>query len=323
MRATRATAAAIAATALLSACGPESHLKLDLRTVAVTVPRIVAPAVALVPPSVPPPVALPPVPPLGSQLPTTVPASVPAPSATVPCPKAPSLAVPKHPATTIVDASPATQTFEQRASGDYQAASGKGAFTGTVQVTITDLPDTTTGSGQQVKSWRVQQVDPVTKTRSVEVYQLLLPSSAAGATAPGVYLVGLAWSDPVRGALTFQPSGNGLYVLPSPVQVATNDAQYAGIATDPDTLTTLQLVRNVRGRKRVDVCGQLVDTWTVEMSGTLTSPSAQWQVTWDQQIATAYGAADVDELLDLTDAKNSGLSWSRRLISTTVPRETR
>jgi len=322
MRLIRTTAVAIAATALLSACGPESHLKLDLRTVAVTVPRIVTPAIQLLPPSAPPPVALPPVPSVVSQLPPSAPPTSPTTSLTsTPCPPASQLAVPT-PASLTVDTAPATQTFLQRASGDFQSAAGKGSFAGTVHVTVTDLPQTKTGSGQRVKPWSVQQFDPMTKTRSVEVYQLLMPSSAAGASPPGVYLVGLAWSDPVRGSLTFQPSGNGLYVLPPPVQVASNDAQYVGIATDPNTLTTLALSRNVRGRKRIDVCGQLVDTWTVEMSGTLTSPSAQWKLTWNQQIATAYGAADVDELLDMGDS-TGGVTWVRRLVSTSAPKETR
>jgi len=320
MRRTRATAVAIAVTALLSACGPESQLRLDLRTVSVTVPRVIAPALALVPPSAPPAVALPPVPSVASQLPPSTP--LPAQPGPVACPPPNQLAVPKYAASTVVDQAPATQTFLQRTSGDFSSASGKGSFSGLVHVTVTDLPDTTSGSGQKVKSWRVQQIDPATKSRSVEDYELLLPSSAAGASPPGVYLVGLAWSDPVRGDFTFQPVGNGIYVLPTPVQVATNDAQYAGIATDPHALTTLQLVRNVRGRKRITVCDQLVDTWTVEMSGTVTSPSAQWKVTWNQQIATAYGAADVDELLEMSDVSGN-FTWARRLVNTAVPKETR
>ena len=319
MRPTRAVALALAAVGALSACGPASHLRMNLRTVSVTVPRVVAPAVQLVPPSAPPPLALPPIGPVINQLPppTTVTPAV----TTNTCPTAPSLATPAHPASVTVDNAPTTQSFLQRATGSFAKGATKGTFTGDVQVTVTDLPPTTSSNGQQVKGWRVQQFDPVTKTRAVEVYQLVLPSSAAGASDPGVYLVGLAWSDPVRGDVTFQPVGNGLYVLPTPVQVASNDAQYAGIATDPNTLTTLQLVRNVRGRHRVDVCGQLVDTWTVQMSGTLTTQSAQWTVTWNQQIATAYGAVDVDELLGFQDPKG-GLSWSRRLISRTVPKET-
>ena len=323
MRPTRALARALTATVLLTACGPQSHLRFNLRTVGVTVPRIIAPAVQLVAPSAPPPVALPPVAPVIDQLPARPPSAVtPIAAPKNPCPPAPALAVPKHAATETIDNAPPTQAFGQRASGDFASPAAKGSLAGTVQVTVTDLPDSTTSTGQSVKAWRVQQVDPATKTRAVEIYQLVLPSAAPGAMDAGIYLVGVGWDDPVRGTVTFQPTGNGLFVLPSPVQVAQNDAQYAGIATDPDTLTTLELVRNVRARKRIDVCGQLVDTWTVEMTGTLTTPTAQWNVTWNQQIATAYSGVDVDELLGLQDVKG-GLSWTRRLVSTTVPEEVR
>ena len=320
MRPTRAIAAALAVTALLSACGPPSHLRLNLRTVSVTVPRVVAPAVQLVPPSLPPAVALPPIPPIANQLPV----GPPPPSLPLkpnPCPTASSSAVPAHAAPVVVDTAPVGQSFAQRATGNFTSGSNKGSLAGSVQVTVTALPDSKAVNGQQVKVWRVQQWDPVRKARAVEVYQLVLPSSAPGAADPGVYLVGLAWSDPVRGTVNFQPVGNGLEVLPSPVQVASNDEQYASIATDPNTLTTLQLVRNVRGRHRVDVCGQLVDTWTVQMTGTLTTPTAQWQLTWNQQLATAYGAVDVEELLQLSDVSGNG--WSRHLVSTTVPKEVR
>ena len=208
----------------------------------------------------------------------------------------------------------------QRSTGDATTSAGKTSLAGAVQVRIADLPDSTASNGQQVKAWRVEQWDPVHKIVVIEAYELVLPSSAPGAADPGVYLVGLGWSDPVRGRVTFRPVGNGLEVLPSPVQIASNPAQYASIATDPNTLTTLQLVRNVLGRHRVDVCGQLVDTWTVQMSGTLTTPDAQWQVTWNQQIATAYGAVDVEEQLGLQDTAH-GVTWSRHLVSTTVPKE--
>jgi hypothetical protein len=308
----------LAATALLSACGPASHLRLNLRTVSVTVPRVVAPAVALVPPSLPPAVALPPIPPIANQLPVAPP---PAPPAN-PCPTASQLATPAHAASVVVDKPPFSQVFEQRSTGDVTTSTGKTSLAGTVQVRIADLPDSTASNGQQVKAWGIVQWDPVRKTRAIEVYQLVLPSSAPGAVDPGVYLVGLGWSDPVRGKVTFQPVGNGLQVLPSPVAIASTPAQYASIATDPNTLTTLQLVRNVVGRHRVDVCGQLVDTWTVQMTGTLTTPDAQWQVTWNQQIATAYGAVDVEEQLALQDTAH-GVTWTRHLVNTTVPKEAR
>ena len=319
MRPTRAVATAVAATALLSACGPASSLRLQLRTVSVTVPRVVAPAVQLVPPSLPPSVALPPIPPIDTQ-PPFVP--TPPPPAANPCPTASQLATPAHAAAVVVDKAPFSQVFEQRAIGDATTSAGKTPLNGTVQVKIADLPDTTASNGQQVKAWRVQQYDPVHKIIVIEAYQLVLPSSAPGAVDPGVYLVGFGWSDPIRGRMTFRPAGNGLQVLPSPVAVASTPAQYASIATDPNTLTTLQLVRNVTGRHRVDVCGQLVDTWTVQMSGVLTTPTAQWQVTWNQQLATAYGAVDVEEQLGLQNTA-AGVSWSQHLVNTSVPKEPR
>ena len=319
----RVLIAAAAGAALLAGCGPAPQLKLGLRTVSVTVPRVITPVLQMLPPSAPVAAPLPPITPVLNQLPPAEP--LPAPSAQPAgtpkpsCPQAPPLAVPARPASETVNAPPVNQQFLQRGAGSYTTATRKGTLDATIQVTITDAPSTVTSTGQKVEGWRVQQYDPRTKTRSVEVYQLLLPSTSPLATSPGVYLVGLAWSDPIRGTLSFQPSGNGLYVLPTPVQVASNAAQYAGIATDPNSLTTLQLTRNVHARKRIDACGQLVDTWTVAMTGVLTSPQAQWNVTWNQQIATAYGAVDVDELFALATA-DGVTSWTRRLLSTTVPK---
>jgi hypothetical protein len=319
MRPFRSVATALAAAALLSGCGPESNLRLNLRTVAITVPRAIAPAVELVPPSASPAVALPRVARVVDQLPAD---AAPIATADEPCPTAPALAVPQLAASLTVDDAPAAQAFVQRADGEFATTDATGSLDGEVQVTITRLSDTTASTGQTVKSWRVQQLDPGTDTRVVEVYQLVQPSNAPNAIASGVYLMGLAWSDPVRGELAFEPAGNGLFVLPSPVQVAQNDAQYAGIATDPDTLTTMQLTRNVRGRERIDVCGELVDTWTVEMSGLLTTPSAQWNLTWKKHFATAYGAVDVDEVFTVEDV-TGGVSWSRHIVSTSVPKEIR
>ena len=314
------------AAALLTACGPEPRLRLSMRTVAVTVPRLVAPAAELVAPSAPPLAPLPAVPPIVTQLPPLTPTVESAPVVvTEPvddCPAAPTFAVPEASASETVNQPPADQTLLQRSTGKFTAGTTEGTLDDQVQVTITRLPATTTVTGQEVRPWRVQQIDTLTQARSVAVYQLLLPSSTPGASSPGVYLVGLAWSDHVRGALTFQPSGNGLFVLPSPVAVSQNDAQYVGIATDPNTLTTLSLTRNVRARKRVDACGQLIDTWTVEMTGTIVAPGAQWDVTWNQQFATAYGAVVVEDVLGLVDPKG-GPSWMRRLVSTTVPEEAR
>ena len=194
-------------------------------------------------------------------------------------------------------------------------------MSGTVAVKVVRLPSSSTTAGQRVDSWRVER--RADTSTSVEVYDLVHSSAAENAIAAGIYLVGLAWDDPVRGKVSFRPVGNGLFILPDPVEIAQQpvegvSAQDAGAATDPQSLTTLALARSVLGRQRIDVCGKLVDTYTVDMTGTLVTRDALWQVAWTQQLATAYGGIDVASTLTMS-SQVSGLSWRRTLRSTTVP----
>ena len=311
----------LAVAVLLTGCGPETELELDLRAVPVLVPRIVTPAVVIVPQApAPPPVALPPLPPVVTFLPPVVPPAVippPPPLPVDPCPTAGDFDVPDVPESLTVDAPPVAGTATYAASGTASSTAGQVSLAGPLTVTTSALPASTTSSGQRVDAWKVERTTAT--STSVELYQLVHPSAEPGATASGVYLVGMAWTDPVRGDLAFQPAGLPLHVLPNPVQLAASGGvQYVGSATDPDTLTTLSLTRNVTGRKRVDVCGELVETFTVELAGTLTSPGSQRQVTWTQQLATAYGAADVEETLTLTEP-TGGFTWTRTLKATEVP----
>lgn len=318
--------AAAAVVLLASGCGPAKHLTLDLRSVEVNVPRLVTPAVQLVPPpSAPPPAALPPIPHLDRL--TSPPAPSPAVSSSPPpvptdaCPQAGPFAVPAVPASPVVPAPPVDATSTQLSTGSYTGASAapaSGSLAGTVRMTVTRLPSQVSSVGQRIDSWRVVRRGPGKDASSVEVYRLLHPSSSPLATAPGIYLVALAWDDPARGKVTFRASGDGLEILPQPAQPATNNLQYIGTDTDAATLTTLTLNRNVRSHKRVDACGTLIDTITVEMSGTLTTPDMQRQVSWTQQLATSYGAVDVAETLTLTSL-GTGYTWTRSLRSTTLP----
>jgi hypothetical protein len=292
-----------------------------MRSVNVTVHRVVLPAVTIVPAATTPvPAPLPPLPPLAPYLQPPV-SRPPVASKPVACPKAGPFAVPDQPATPIVGSYPASASYVQRAQGSAGRAGALTSLAGTVAVKVVRLAASTTSAGQAVDSWRVERRSG--SSTSVEVYDLVHSSAADAAIAPGIYLVGLAWDDPVRGTVTFRPAGNGLFVLPDPVEIAQQPvkgvaAQYAGAATDPQTLTTLSVARNVLGRQRIDVCGKLVDTYTVEMSGVLVTRDAQWQVAWTQQLATAYGGIDVASTLALSSPA-SGLSWTRTLRSTTVP----
>jgi len=307
---------------LATACGPTSDLKLHLRAQGVTLKRIVTPAVELVPPApVPPPLSLPPIPRI-----TTPPPAPPITLSTPPsvpelCPPAGPFDVPAMPATQLVAAPPVNATSTQMSTGSFAGAAGtpsSGSLAGVVQMTTERLPSTTSSVGQQVDAWRVIRRGPAPGVSSVEVYRLVHPSSSPAATTAGIYLVGLQWKDPARGDVNFQASGNGLQIMPIPAQPSTNDIQYVGADTDANTLTTLELTRNVRQHKRVDACGKLIDTITIEMSGTLTTRDFQRQLTWNQQVATSYGAVDVQDTLTLTSV-DAGSTWTRALRSTTVP----
>lgn len=327
MTVTRRSLALASAVLVLSGCGPHKSLDLDIRLVSITVPRLITPAVSLVPPAaVPPPVSLPPAPPLVPFLPPPPAPATQAPVTAAPppapaCPTAASFAVPERAAPLSLPGVPVPGVSVQARTGAFAGAPlspSSGGLAGPLTTTIAMLPTTTSSAGQQVEAWSVERKDATGTRQSIEVYQLVHASSVASATAPGIYLVGLAWSDPVRGQLTFQPQGGGLFILPNPVAVATNDTQYAGTATDPSTLTTLSLVRNVTGKKRVDACGKLIDTFTVAMSGTLTTPDAQYQVEWTQHLATAYGGVDVEDTFGLTSVA-TGFLWTETVRNTTLP----
>jgi hypothetical protein len=284
--------------------------------VSITVPRLVTPAIELVAPADTPTITFPDLPDGALALPR-VPTK---PPATTGCPTADPLAQPEVPATLEVTSPPAAGTAVQVMAGAYSTAQGQGALLGLVQQTVEQLPSARASSGQLVDTWRVERTDAARKSRFVEVYQLVHPSTAVGATNAGIWLVGLAFDDPLLGKLTFSASGGGVQVLPSPVQVAQNDTQYAGAATDPSNLTTLSIVRNVRARERVDACGSLIDTWTVEMTGVITTTSTQRAFTWKQQLATGYGAADVQDTFSVT-APLDNTTFTRTLRNVALPKE--
>jgi len=304
--------AAVAATG----CGPHVGLQLNMRPVSLTVPRLLAPAVTLVPPA--PIIVAPPLPsiPVIPPVPPVLPPPAPAPT----CQPASEFAVPAEPASITLDEPPVNATYVQSSKGSYSgsaATPSSGKLTAPVVAVVTKLPQTTSTLGQVSDNWVVTRAEPAGKMAVVEQYQLVHPASSGQTVSPGLYLVGMKWKDPVRGDLSFVPTGGGVELMPSPVNTS-SAATYASSATDPSSLTTMSLTGNVTGRKRIDVCGTLVDTFTVALSGTLTSPSFLRQITWRQQVATQYGGILVEDDLSLT-TPGGGLSWDRTLHDTNAP----
>ena len=297
-----------------TACGPHVALHLNMRQVDLTFPRVLAPAQALVPPA---PLTIPvPVPPIPTFTVPTQPVITPPPAN--PCPTASSFAVPAEPVSVLLDKPPMPATYFQSSKGSYTGTSATpaaGKLTSPYTSVLTSLPQTTSQLGQQSDNWLVTRADGKSSTE-VESFQLALPGSSAQSVSPGLYLSGLKWKDPVRGDLTFVPSGSGVELLPSPVAASANPS-FASSATDPNSFTTLTLAGTVAGQQRIDVCGTLVDTYTTQLTGTLTSPTAQWQVNWRLQVATQYGGIVVED--DLTLTNPAGFSWDRTLHDLNTP----
>jgi len=297
-------------------CGPHVGLQLNMRQESLTVPRLLVPAVTLVPPApvlvAPPLPAIPVIPPA----PPVVPPPPPPPK----CPPASEFAVPAESASITLDSPPANAAYTQSSTGSYSgsaATPSSGKLTTPVVSVVTRLPQTTSAVGQVSDNWVVVRSEPAGKMSVIEQYQLVHPSSSVQAVSPGLYLGGMKWKDPVRGDLSFVPAGGGVELMPSPINTSSTSA-YASSATDPDSLTTMNVVGNVTGRKRIDVCGTLIDTFTVALSGTLTSPNFLRQFTWRQQVATQYGGILVEDELTLT-TPGGGLSWDRTLHDTNAP----
>ena len=309
--------------ALVAGCGPEKELALDLRPVSITVPRLVTPALTLVPPAPQVVVPLPPVGPIDFGFPPAevVPSAAPpvAPPKPVACPKAGPFDVPAATAAVYLEQPPAAASYAQVQAGGYVTSTTTGSVGGVLGEVVTRLPQQTTTLGQVVDSWQVARTGPGATT-SVEVYRLVHDIASQVKTAPGIYLAALAWKDPLRGDLSFVPAGDGLFLIPSPVtQSPSGGTQYVGSATDPSTLTTLSVVRNVTGKKRVDACGQLIDTYTVEMTGALTTTTSQRQVAWNLQLATAYGGLPVQDALTLSDPAGT-FTWNAVRTATSLPK---
>jgi hypothetical protein len=307
----------------VAGCGPDKQLNLNLRAVGITVPRLVTPAVSLVP-LVPPTTApLPPLAPVDFSFPPpTIPSGAPSQPRTpvVACPKAGTFDVPRVPASLKVESPPTPATYVQSIAGTYATGTTTGAISGGLSETVTALPRQTSVVGQVIDSWSITRTSPDAASSSVEVYRLVHASDSPAATAAGIYLAALAWKNAAGGDLTFQPLGDGLFLLPSPVTLSpSGGTQYAGSATDPNTLTTLSVVRNVTGKKRVDACGELIDTYTVEMTGALTTSSSQRQLTWTMQLATTYGGLPVQDQLTLTEPSGT-FRWTALRTATALPK---
>jgi hypothetical protein len=226
-------------------------------------------------------------------------APLPMPSTPPPCPELNEFAVVKDPATALIPGPPPMANYVMRSSGSYSFATASG----TVPTTSGKLPASLA---------LVQPAQPKAGTDQVNGtfhdYSLITVSGPGAYTAygfrlapdnpatPGILLTSLHWKDSVRGDFDFVPD-QPLQFLPTPVAVGNT---WSSAGSDPIDETSIQLNGSVSKRETVNACGVALDSFQVQISGTIVSPTFQLSWTAAYDIGTQFGGLILKEDVTLS-----------------------
>jgi len=242
-----------------------------------------------------------------SSAPTSAPSAAPA-----ACPVANLLTTfPEKAATPDLQGTPAAGVYPFRNAGGYQpdtsTSGGIVAFpdgsTRTVSAPVSTAPGiftfdvTNTAGGRQGRS-RV--------TTSFEVVpQNITQGTPGGQTvtqAAGIFITAISGQPADAPYFSFMPKPMITYLnLPVSFGISWDTS-----GTDPVSGLTLKLHGAIddsvkgsnKGRRVVDACGVLVDTWEVVASGTLVGPTENLAIGESYDIATQYGGMTFAEIFD-------------------------
>lgn len=284
-----------------SGCGPTVPLEVAMRQAVITVfagHHAPSPSPSL------PPVFAPP-PPLNLTFPTFT--AMPPPTATL-CPDLNEFAVVKDPATQLISGPPPMASYVMRSSGTYSLASTSGQLPTTLALVQPAEPKA--GTDQVDGAFHDYSLIVASSAESYTVYGFrLAPDNPA---TPGILLTSLHWKDSVRGNFDFVPD-QPLQFLPTPVN---NGNTWSSAGTDPIDQTSIQLNGKV-ARETVNACGVALDSYQVQISGTIVSPTFQLTWTANYDIGTQFGGLILKE-----DVTLSGPDSVRNLGDTYTYKET-
>lgn len=146
-------------------------------------------------------------------------------------------------------------------------------------------------------------VKPLTSAQVAPGGALVVDEPRANDPEGGVSLINIEEFDENDQRIgAFQPS-NGLLYIGLPVDPAET---FQSTATDPKTGQTIVQEATVRGRARIDACGDLVDGWRVE--STQTRSDIAGTVSYNFLIATQYGGVPILEEISTTADDGSELN---------------
>lgn len=280
------TLASIGILLLSSGCGPVVPLEVAMRQALITVfagHHQPSPSPSL------PPVYAPP-PPLNLSFSTGAP--LPAPSAPPPCPDLSEFAVVKDPATALISGPPPMASYVMRSSGTYSLATTSGKLPTALALVQPAQPKP--GTDQVNGSFQDYSLLTASGPSTYTAYGFRLAPN--NPVTPGILLTALHWKDSVRGDFDFVPD-QPLQFVPTPVAVGNT---WSSAGADPIDQTSIQLNGKVSQRETVNACGVALDSFQVQISGTIVSPTFQLTWTANYDIGTQFGGLILKEDVTLS-----------------------
>ncbi len=201
------------------------------------------------------------------------------------CPKASDQTFPEEEASTSVKGLPKEGLYRWRATVTTTNAQG------VTQTSTTDSGKgiggirqvTATGSRFWVGEFRVRGGQFRVIVQDFEIVQ-------DGGSADGIFLTRISEYSSLddRTPTTFTPEPS-IKILPLPVRAGlTLGDNNAGV--DGGSLAVLRQTGTVTGRKRVDVCGVVIDSWFVDGDQQYTAPSGtSYSIDYNYSVATQFG----------------------------------
>lgn len=314
---------------LTTACaGPDRPLRVDFKEVPSNVVLgaqgspspavVVAPSPGSQPPAftLPPPPSVVTLPPPTFQVPDPArPMAPPLPQPTaVPCPVADPLKGPAVEAPASVELRPAKAQYVFRNVGSFEVSGAdarRGAFPALSLRTVSGPLETPTGFLFDV----AESLGDITTTTTYDVVQR---QPVGSPFAPGLYIARITSKDSSGQSSVFEPTPE-LRLAAFPL---VRGARLESRGVDPRTQTAMSFVSTVTGKARVDACGELLDSFVLDLTeGRLLSPTQDLTFTSTYAIGTQYGGLVLREAVAFAGRDgDTGVSRTNTSTVSQVPR---
>lgn len=229
------------------------------------------------------------------------------------CGVADPLEPPSREAPSTIPAPPADAAYLFRNDGTFEV-SGADARRGRFpEVSLRTVKTTFESDDGLVFDFTVAEIlgETTTTTGYRVLKETALIPAAEGSVEPGLYITSVETTDTSGQSSVFSPTPH-LQVAALPlVRGAAVDAR----GVDPQTATTMSFTSTVTGKARVDACGTPLDSWTIELTGEVLSPTEDLDFQSTYALGTQYGGLLLRDTVAFA-GQVDGVGVSRSITST-------